>query len=148
MKAALPILLIMLLFDMRSVAQARQRKTKSFGSFTVVSDSFNTELGLWYQMRIVVKRDTFIIEDLFPDNGSEFDIRPSADRRYFVIDNIIKGYFEEDGNREPYEKYKCVIVDVRLHRVVHEMQSDCDGAWSKANTWISGGTVVFAPSTK
>lgn len=147
MKAALPTLLLVLLSSMTSFAQSRPRKAKNFGSFTVVSDSFNREFRLWYQVRIVIKRDTFAIEDLFADNGSEFDIRPSPDRRYFVIDNLIKGYLEDDdGNRELHEKYKCVIVDVRRKAVVHEMQSDCGGNWDKAGRWTDNGSIVFDPS--
>jgi hypothetical protein len=123
-------------------------KSKSFGSFTVVADSFNSGFGMWYKLRLVVNKKSFPIRDLAQENGSEFDIRPSPNKRYFVIDNIIKGYEEMDGKKELHENYTCVIVDVQKRRVMHAMQSECSGEWNKANKWVVNDRVVFDPLKK
>lgn len=125
-------------------ASARSTKYKSFGCFAVFSDSLNTDFNLWYNIRIIAQKDTFLIKDLATDNGSEFFIKPSKNGKFFVLDNIIKGWVEINGKRELHENYKCVIVSVKTHKVVQELQSACGGKWNGRNIWIDNdGTEIY-----
>ncbi|SDI13558.1 hypothetical protein [Chryseobacterium jejuense] len=67
----------------------------------------------------------------------------SPNNRYIVLDHISKGYVEDGVNKQLYENYLCVIVDVHKKEVVMNMQSDCSGEWNKNNQWMSSGKAVF-----
>ena len=49
---------------------------------------------------MIIKNDTILIKDLSNENGSELSVRKSPDGKFFVLDNIIKGYVEDgSGNK-------------------------------------------------
>ena len=102
---------------------------------------YDVGLELWYKPRIVDFRsnDTVIIQNLAYENGSELDIRVSPNKKYVVIDNIIKGYVAQ----EMYENYQCVLIDIDNAILLYTWQSDCSGEWDKNSNWISGDKIVF-----
>ena len=102
---------------------------------------YDTELGLYYKPRIVDFRsnDTLIIQNFAYENGSELDIRVSPNKKYAVIDNIIKGYV--DG--EMYENNQCALIDIDNAILLDTWQSACGGEWDENNNWVNGSEIVF-----
>jgi len=80
-----------------------------------------------------------IIQNLVYENGSELDIRVSPNKKYAVLDNIIKGYVAQ----ELHENYQCVLIDIDNAILLDTWQSACGGEWDKNNHWISGGETLF-----
>lgn len=114
--------------------------------FQIVFFQFNKEFNLWYSPKLIVDGDTILITGLDNENGSELSIRKSLNGRFFVIDNIIKGYVENgNGEKALHENFMCVIVNVKKAKVEQSLQSECDGVWNEQNEWVSSGSVVFAP---
>ena len=102
---------------------------------------YDTELELYYKPRIVDFRnnDTVIIQNFAYENGSELDVRVSPNKKYAVIDNIIKGYVAG----EMYENYQCVLIDIDNAILLDTWQSACGGEWDKNNNWVNGSEIVF-----
>ncbi len=106
--------------------------------------SYNTEFGLYQQPYLVldgVKRNIQGYGAETYSGGTLLAVSP--DKRFIVMDAIIKGYVEEGTTRRLHENYFCVIVDVRRQKVVWQMQSDCSGSWNAANEWVNGDRVIF-----
>ena len=118
-------------------------------TYGILFRKYDKELELWYEPRIVdfISKDTAVIQNFTYENGSELDIRVSPNKKYAVIDNIIKGYVETSTSRELYENYKCVLIDIDNAILLNSWQSDCGGEWDKNNNWISGGEIIF-PNTE
>ena len=109
---------------------------------------YDKELGLWYEPCIIdfKNNDTLKIKNFSYENGSELHFRLSPNKKYVVIDNIIKGYVEIEDDEELYENYMCAILDIINANTVMTMQEDCGGEWNGKNEWISGGKVIFSPN--
>lgn len=121
-------------------------KTIKYKEFELIFTRFNKDFNLWYLPRLIVDTDTLLIEGLSNENGSELSISKSPNENFFVLDNIIKGYVEDDsGNKSLYENYTCVLVNVKEAKVEQSLQSECDGSWNSKNEWVCGGYIVFAP---
>lgn len=142
-------------FEYESSLEAINGNTNSFidsikivdlEEFQIVFYQFNKEFNLWYSPKLIVDGDTILITGLDNENGSELSIRKSLNGRFFIMDNIIKGYVE-DGNGEKilHENFMCVIVNVKEAKVEQSLQSECDGVWNEQDEWVSSGNVVFAP---
>ena len=103
------------------------------------------EMKLWYAPYIVNlnKKDTIKIEGYVYENGSEPDIIVSPNKKYFVLDNIIKGYVEMEDDRILHENYFCAIIDIEKAKMVWRAQSDCSGEWNNEDNWISFDKIVF-----
>jgi len=114
--------------------------------FQLLFTQFNKEFNLWYSPKLIVNGDTILITGLNNENGSELSIRKSLNGRFFVMDNIIKGYVENgDGEKILHENFMCVIVNVKKAKVEQSLQSECDGVWNEQDEWLSVGKVIFTP---
>ena len=108
---------------------------------------YDERMKLWYEPYIVDlnKKDTIRIKNYNDENGSELDIRVSPNKRYAVMDNIIKGYVETENGEELHENYTCTIIDIINANSVMTMQEDCGGEWNNENQWIIGDEIIFNP---
>lgn len=107
--------------------------------------SYNAEFGLYQQPYILQDGIKKNINNYSSDNFSGGEILAiSPNKRFLVMDNIIKGYVEDGETKQLHENYLCVIVDVRRQKVVWQMQSDCSGSWNARNEWVSGGKIIFS----
>jgi len=122
---------------------------KLSGTHGLLFMKYDNELELWYEPHIIDFRnnDTLEIENLSYENGSELYFNVSPNKKYAIIDNIIKGYIETEDGQKLHENYFCVIIDIEKAKVVETMQSDCSGEWDKNNNWVSGYEIIFS-STK
>ncbi len=106
--------------------------------------SYNAEFGLYQQPYIIQDGIKKNISNYSSDHFSGGEILAIApNKRFIVMDGIIKGYVEDGVTRRLHENYVCAIVDVRRREVVWQMQSDCSGKWNAENEWVSGGKVIF-----
>lgn len=113
----------------------------------LIFTQFDKEFNLWYSPRLIINSDTLIISELSNENGSELSINESPNGNFFVMDNIIKGYIEnEKGEKILYENFNCVIINLKEAKVEQSLQSECDGTWNNQNEWVSGGRVIFNPN--
>ncbi|WP_299253242.1 hypothetical protein [uncultured Cytophaga sp.] len=120
-------------------------KIISFKLFKIIFLEYNNEFKMWYYPKLIINNDTLQIKDLPIENGSELSIDKSPNGKYFVLDNIIKGYVEDDnGNKILHENYTCVIINVKEAKVEQFLQSECDGVWNERNEWISSDNVIFS----
>lgn len=113
--------------------------------FQLLFTQFNKEINLWYSPKLIVNNDTLLISGISNENGSELSINKSPNGNLFIMDNIIKGYVENDnGEKILHENFTCLIVNVKEAKVELSLQSECDGSWNSQNEWISNGNIVFA----
>ena len=111
---------------------------------------YDKEMELWYEPRIVDFRnnDSVKIENLSYENGSELYVNVSPNKKYAVIDNIVKGYVEDIEEKILHEIYFCVIIDIENAKVVETMQSDCSGEWDKNSNWVNNEEIIFSADTE
>lgn len=68
----------------------------------------------------------------------------SPKKKYLMLSKIGYSYIYED-NAEYFEKYSQVIVDIKNHKVLDELNgSNCDGFWTINDEWLnSDSTIIF-----
>lgn len=121
-------------------------KVVHYKEFQLLFTQFNKEFNLWYSPKLIINSDTLLIEGLANENGSELSIKKSPNSDFFIMDNIIKGYVEdENGAQILHENFTCVIVNVKEAKIVQSLQSECDGSWNSHNEWIFEDIIIFAP---
>jgi hypothetical protein len=98
---------------------------------------------LYSKPRILYKNKLKIVLGFDENNYSETKINISKSKKYFVLDNIIKGYVYMQNDSVLHENYTCVIVDIMKAKIVYRMQSDCGGEWNTKNQWIYDNKVLF-----
>ncbi|WP_326982279.1 hypothetical protein VUJ46_19090 [Chryseobacterium sp. MYb264] len=106
--------------------------------------SYDKEFKMYQEPVILNKGKKYKIKGYDVDNYSEGKILSlSPNKKYIVLDNVIKGYVDDGINKTLYENYLCVIIDINKTQVVMEMQEKCGGNWNKKNQWIYGDKVEF-----
>ena len=106
---------------------------------------YDEKMELWYDPYILDlnNNDTIKIENYNYENGSIPDIIVSPNAKYFVLDNIIKGYVETEEGKKLHENYKCTIIDLKAANSIIKMQQHCGGEWDNENNWVSGDEIIF-----
>lgn len=92
--------------------------------------------------RIVFKDKTIEIKEFDETNFSSKSLKISKNKKYLVMDYIIKGYVQTENDSILHENYSCIILDIRNANIVMQLQSDCDGRWNN-NDWISDEKILF-----
>ncbi|BAP30464.1 uncharacterized protein CHSO_1427 [Chryseobacterium sp. StRB126] len=112
-------------------------------SYKLGFKTYNKEFEMYQNPFILNGNKTYKIKGygMNYSDGGILGISPNS--RYIVLDHISKGYVEDGVNKQLYENYLCVIVDVYKKEVIMNMQSDCSGEWNNNNQWISSGKVIF-----
>lgn len=106
----------------------------------------DTVFNLYYEPYIKVGENSYPIKGYHSINGSSDKIIAlSPDGRYFIMDSISIGEIEdENGEIQLHDNYFCVVVDLLHKRVVHQLQSDCDGEWNAQGQWVSNGQIILS----
>ena len=106
--------------------------------------SYDREFEM-YQKPILKKGKNILKINGYDDSnfsdGNVISISPN--NKFIVLDYISKGYVEHNNEKELYENYFCVIIDLIKHKVVAQLQSDCGGEWNNNNQFVSNGKIVF-----
>ncbi|WP_118975044.1 hypothetical protein [Taibaiella koreensis] len=113
--------------------------------YTLVFLAKDKSSALYRQPRIKAGNTVKKIDGFDDGNFSSKRIKLSPDGNYVTVENIIRGYVQQSETDSVFhENYGCAIVDLKKAKVVHYLQSDCDGAWNKQNEWISDDKVIFS----
>ena len=133
----------------------QQSKIESKDTVIKVSEYFSVlykrydndnDLKLWYDPYIthLKEKDTVKIAKFSYENGSELNLCVSPNKRFVVLDNIIKGYIEDGDEKTLYENYLCDIIDLEQSAViVGSIQTHCVGTWDKDDKWMDGDEIIF-----
>lgn len=98
---------------------------------------------LFFGMPMVIsKSDTTPIQGFDHGSASTAQLNPSPDGNYVVMDYITIGTPNDGMGHSLKEVYHCVIVDLRVSAIKEHFQSDCDGAWTRSNTWVNSKGVT------
>jgi len=114
--------------------------------FSVLYKRYDNDFKLWYDPHIIrlKEKDTIKIAKFSYENGSELNLRVSPNKRFVVLDNIIKGYIEDGDEKTLYENYLCDIIDLEQSAViVGSIQTHCGGTWDKDDKWVDGDEIIF-----
>jgi len=104
---------------------------------------FDETQKLWKIPKLIKNdKDTINIKNWDNEWGSELDIRLSPNKRYMVLDAIIKGFLN-NNKEELYENYTCQLIDIYNSKDLDSFQEYCGGEWNKNNEWISNEEVIF-----
>ncbi len=129
-------------------AQKKQAAKYAFcqkvdNNYAIVFLKFNKAFNLYSSPRILWQKKLIKIKDFDEDNfsGVHLDIAPN--KKYIVMDNIIKGYVQTEKDSTLHENYTCVIVDIKKAKVIMSMQTDCGGNWNKNNEWKNENKLLF-----
>lgn len=141
-------IIIVLLFSIATFAQKKNDlqyaySQKISNQYTLVFLKFDKAQNLYSQPKIIYKGKASAISDFNLENYTSKKIKVSKNKKFFVMDNIIKGYVYTQNDSVLHENYTCVIVDVQKQKIVFEMQSDCGGSWNCKNQWVNNGKVLF-----
>lgn len=104
---------------------------------------YNKDYNLYSKPRILYKNKLKKVLGFDDINYSGAKINISKNKKYFVLDNIIKGYVYIQNDSVLHENYNCVIIDIKNSKIVYRMQTDCGGAWNAKNQWIYDNKVLF-----
>lgn len=114
--------------------------------FSFLYKRYDNDFKLWYDPYIIrlKEKDTVKIAKFSYENGSELNLRVSPNKRFVVLDNIIKGYIEDGEEKTLYENYQCDIIDLEQSAViVGSIQTHCGGTWDKDDKWVDGDEIIF-----
>ena len=103
----------------------------------------NKDYNLYSKPRILYKNKLKLISGFDDNNYSGAQINISNNKKYFVMDNIIKGYIYTQIDSVLHENYTCVIIDIKNSKIVYQMQTDCGGKWNTKNQWVYDNKVLF-----
>jgi hypothetical protein len=121
------------------------KKIQLLGNMQLTFAKHDTVFDLYYEPFLIVNYQNYPLEGFDNINRSAGDILGfSPNGNYFVMDYLSIGYVDKEGENVLHENYFCVVVDVLNKRILHQMQSDCDGEWNGQNQWISGEKVVVS----
>lgn len=123
------------------IKYAHSQKISS--DYELVFLKYNKDYNLYSKPRIIYKNKLKIIIGFDDNNFSGAKINISKNRKYFVLDNIIKGYVYVQNDSILHENYNCVIIDVKNSKIVYRMQTDCGGLWNKKNQWVHNNEILF-----
>ncbi|MFK7949754.1 MAG: hypothetical protein AB8G11_19345 [Saprospiraceae bacterium] len=115
----------------------------------VVSLAFaktDTIFNLYREPYIVVGERQYPIKGYHSINSSSDKIIAlSPNGRYFIMDSISIGEIEDENEElQLHDNYFCVVVDLLHKRVIHQMQSHCDGEWNAQGQWVKDGQIILS----
>lgn len=100
--------------------------------------------NLWKNPKLIRNnKDTLYIQNWDENWGSELIIKTSYNKKFMILDAIIKDVVEDDDKTQLYENYTCQLIDVLNSFVIDSFQGNCDGEWNKDNEWVSNNEVMF-----
>jgi hypothetical protein len=111
--------------------------------YELVFLKYNKDYNLYSKPRILYKNKLKIVSGFDDNNYSEAQINISNNKKYFVLDNIIKGYVYMQNDSILHENYTCVIIDIKNSKIVYRMQTDCAGVWNTKSQWVYGNKILF-----
>jgi hypothetical protein len=111
--------------------------------YSIVFLKYNKAFKLYASPRILWQNKLMKIKNFDEDNFSDVKINIAPNKKYIVMDNIIKGYVQTEKDSLLYENYTCVILDVKKAKIIMSMQTDCGGEWNKKNEWENDGKLLF-----
>lgn len=111
--------------------------------YSIVFLKFNKAFNLYSSPRILRQSKLIKIKDFDEHNFSGVKINIAPNKKYIVMDNIIKGYVQTEKDSLLHENYTCVILDVKKAKIIMSMQTDCGGEWNKKNEWENDGKLLF-----
>jgi hypothetical protein len=129
-------------------AQKKQATKYAFSQkidnyYSIVFLKFNKAFNLYSSPRILWQKKLIKIKNFDEDNFSDVKINIAPNKKYIVMDNIIKGYVQTEKDSILHENYTCVILDVKKAKIIMSMQTDCGGEWNKKNEWENDGKLLF-----
>ena len=152
MKKTIYLTLLILISSIHCNSQLVNQKLK-VKNITIISNEYklgfleyNNNFSLYKKPIIIVAKKKYKILGYDNSNFSDGNIIGiSPNKKYIVLDYIIKGYANDGINKEMHENYLCVIIDLNQHKVVLQMQSDCGGEWNEQNQWVNNNKIIFNP---
>jgi hypothetical protein len=111
--------------------------------YSIVFLKYNKAFKLYASPRILWQNKLIKIKNFDEDNFSDVKINIAPNKKYIVMDNIIKGYVHTEKDSVLHENYTCVILDVKKAKIIMSMQTDCGGEWNKKNEWGNNGKLLF-----
>jgi hypothetical protein len=145
---------IIFLFTFLSVSAFSQNKQsakypfcqKVNKEYSIVFLKFNKSYNLYSSPRILWQNKLVKIKNFEEDNFAGTKLKVAPNKKYVVMDNIIKGYVHTEKDSMLHENYTCVILDIKKAKIIMSMQTDCGGDWNKKNEWENDGKLLFRES--
>jgi hypothetical protein len=142
------IIFVLIFLSVRVSAQKSKPSKYAFcqkvnKDYSIVFLKFNKAFKLYSSPRILQQNRLIKIKDFDEDNFSDISFNIAPNKKYVVMDNIIKGYVQTEKDSVLHENYTCVILDVKKATIVMSMQTDCGGNWNKKNEWENDGKLLF-----
>jgi hypothetical protein len=137
------LLLSNLLFSQKKDVAKYVLSQRISSDYELVFLKYNKDYNLYSNPRILYKGKLKIVSGFDENNYSGAKINISKNKKYFVLDNIIKGYAYVQNDSVLHENYNCVIIDIKKSKIVYRMQSDCGGKWNKKNQWVYKNEILF-----
>jgi hypothetical protein len=139
---------IFIFLSVSATAQKKQSGKYAFcqkvnKDYSIVFLKYDKAFKLYASPRILWQNKLIRIKDFDEDNFSGVNLNIAPNKRYIVLDNIIKGYVQTEKDSVLHENYTCVILDVKKAKIVMSMQTDCGGNWNKKNEWENDGKLLF-----
>jgi hypothetical protein len=143
-------ILLYLLVSVVSISYSQINSSNKFATQKINSKcklvflKYEKVSNLYSNPRIIFNHKIKKIKGFDVENYSSKKIKISPNKKYFVMDYIIKVYiYNNDKDSTYYENYKCVIIDVKQLKIVQFMQSDCGGEWNSKNQWVNNDAILF-----
>ena len=143
------ITIILFIFSCISVFSQKKDVVKYAHSQRINNDyelvflKYNKDYNLYSKPRILYKGKLKMVLGFDENNYSGAKINISKSKKYFVLDNIIKGYVYTQNDSVLHENYNCVIIDIKNSKIVYRMQTDCAGEWNAKSQWVYDNKVLF-----
>lgn len=113
-------------------------------SVSLYFGNYDKVQNLWKNPKLIRnKKDTLDIQNWDNTWGSELSIKSSYDKKFMILDAIIKDEVEDDDKTQAYENYTCQLIDISNSSVIDSFQENCDGEWNKDNEWVSNNEIIF-----
>jgi hypothetical protein len=116
--------------------------------YSIVFLKYDKTYKLYASPRVLWQNKLIKIKDFDEDNFSDISFNIAPNKKYVVMDNIIKGYVQTEKDSVLHENYTCIILDVKKAKIVMSMQTDCGGNWNKKNEWENDGKLLFKDGEK
>ncbi|MBD3906219.1 hypothetical protein NAL32_16515 [Chryseobacterium sp. Ch-15] len=113
-------------------------------SVSLYFGNYDKVQNLWKNPKLIRnKKDTLDIQNWDNTWGSELSIKSSYDKKFMILDAIIKDEVEDGDKTQAYENYTCQLIDISNSSVIDSFQENCDGEWNKDNEWVSNNEIIF-----
>ena len=111
--------------------------------YSIVFLKFNKTFKLYSSPRILWQNKLIKIKDFDDNNFSGGKIQIAPNKKYVVMDNIIKGFIQKEKDSILHENYTCVLINVNKAKIITSMQTDCGGKWNTKSGWENDGKLIF-----